>query len=208
MNQEVDYYAEAEKEVKGGTNPSWTGIVGGYALKSVTMNDKGSAVLEFHQVADEKGYSTKTFINAIDFDTIQVYEGNTKEATIINALRKETHLFKDLARNYSTEEAVDATFKGAKTLQDKVNALNSCLPANVAEVTGRVVIGYSKLNANGKSYLTIPNKMQWDSEAKEWLPFFTTNPAQKLCALPANLTLNKPQPSTEVPAEDVAVVEY
>jgi len=201
MNQEVDYEqlaVEAESKQSGG-DPSWTGIVDGYAIKEVTMHENSAAIIVFHQPSDEKGYTTKLFLNPVDTENIQVYEGDTKEAAIIKAIVKENRLFKSLARNYKTSEEVDAAFANVKGFEAKIEALKSVLPPNVGEVTGRVVIGY-----NAKGYLTIPNRLVWSGDDKQFLPFFTTDANQKLQPFPANLTRNKVQPSTEVSESEVA----
>lgn len=206
MNENVDYEQlalDAEKKGTGG-DPSWTGEVDGYAIKEVTMHENGAAIIVFHQPSDEKGYTTKLFLNPIDTENIQVYNDDTKEQAIVKAITKENRLFKQLARNYKTQEEVDAAFNGAKGFVAKVDAFKSCLPENVGEITGRVVIGYNK-----SGYLTIPNRLVWSSEDTQFLPFFTTNPDQKLQPFPANLTRNKVQPSTEVGADEVATtVEF
>lgn len=205
MNENVDYEQMAldnEKKSSGG-DPSWTGIVDGYAIKEVTTHENGSAIIVFHQPSDEKGYTTKLFLNPIDTDNIQVYEGDTKEGAIVKAITKENRLFKQLARNYKTQEEVDAAFAGAKGFAAKVEALKSCLPDNVGEVTGRVVIGY-----NAKGYLTIPNRLVWSGDDKQFLPFFSTDTNQKMQNLPSNLTRSKVQPSTEVGEAEIATVEY
>ncbi len=202
MNENVDYEQLAldnEKKSSGG-DPSWTGIVDGYAIKEVTMHENGSGIIVFCQPSDEKGYTTKLFLNPVDTENIQVYEGDTKEGAIVKAITKENRLFKQLARNYKTQEEVDAAFVGAKGFAAKIEALKTCLPANVAEITGRVVIGY-----NAKGYLTIPNRLVWSSDDKQFLPFFSTDANQKLQPFPANLTRNKVQPSTEVTEGEVAV---
>lgn len=205
MNVNVDYEQlalEAEKKGNSG-EPSWTGIVDGYALKEITRHEKGAAILVFHQPSDEKGYTTKLFLNPVDTENIQVYNGDTKEAAIVKAITKENRLFKQLARNYKTAEEVDAAFNGVKGFDAKVEALKSCLPDNVGEVTGRLVVGY-----NAKGYLAIPNKLVWSDDDKQFLPFFTTDVNQKLQNLPSNLTRSKAQPSTEVGEGEVAEVEY
>ena len=203
--ENVDYEQLAlDAEKKGGSGePSWTGIVDGYALKEITRHEKGAAILVFHQPSDEKGYTTKLFLNPIDIENIQVYSGDTKEAAIVKAITKENRLFKQLARNYKTAEEVDAVFSGVKGFDAKVEALKSCLPDNVGEVTGRLVVGY-----NAKGYLAIPNKLVWSDDDKQFLPFFTTDVNQKLQNLPSNLTRSKAQPSTEVGEGEVAEVEY
>lgn len=132
-----------------------------------------------------------------------MYEGDTKEGAIVKAITKENRLFKQLARNYKTQEEVDAAFAGAKGFVAKVEALKSCLPDNVGEVTGRVVIGY-----NAKGYLTIPNRLVWSGDDKQFLPFFSTDANQKMQNLPSNLTRSKVVPSTEVGEAEVATVEY
>lgn len=205
MNENVDYEQLAqEAENKQGGDPSWTGEVGGYAIKEVVMHENGAAIVVFHQPADEKGYTTKLFLNPVDTENIQVYEGQTKEAAIVKAIQKENRLFKQLARNYKSTEEVDAAFAGAKGFEAKVEALKSCMPDNVGEVTGRLVIGY-----NQKGYLSIPNRLVWSADDTQFLPFFTTDVNQKLQNLPTNLTRSKAQPSTEVPADQVAeTVEY
>lgn len=205
MNENVDYEQLAlDAEKKGGSGePSWTGIVDGYALKEITMHENGAAILVFHQPSDEKGYTTKLFLNPIDTENIQVYNGDTKEAAIVKAITKENRLFKQLARNYKTAEEVDAAFEGKKGFVAKVEALKSCMPDNVGDVTGRLVIGY-----NAKGYLSIPNRLVWSDDDKQFLPFFTTDANQKLQNLPANLTRSKAQPSTEVSEGEVATVEY
>lgn len=205
MNENVDYEQlalDAENK-QGGGDPSWTGIVDGYAIKEVTMHENGSAIIVFHQPSDEKGYTTKLFLNPVDTENIQVYEGDTKESAIVKAITKENRLFKQLARNYKTQEEVDAAFTGAKGFVAKVEALKSCLPENVAEITGRIVIGY-----NAKGYLTIPNKLAWSSDDKQFLPFFSTDVNQKMQNLPSNLTRSKVVPSTEVDANNVAEVSF
>lgn len=202
---QVDYELLAEEaEKKGGTGePSWTGIVDGYAIKEVTKHENGAAIIVFHQPADEKGYTTKLFLNPVDTENIKVYDGDTKEGAIVKALTKENRLFKQLARNYKSAEEVDAAFAGIKGFDNKVEALKSCLPANVGEITGRLVIGY-----NNKGYLSIPNRLVWSDDDKQFLPFFTTDTNEKLQNLPSNLSRSKPTPSTEVGEGDVATVDY
>lgn len=205
MNQDqvMDYEAmavEAEANNSGG-DPSWTGEVDGYALKEIQMHENGAAMLIFHQPADEKGYTNKLFLNPVDFENIPVYDGQTKEAAIVKAIQKENRLLKQLARNYAEADVVDAAFKDVKGFENKIKALESCLPPNVGEITGRIVIGY-----NAKGYLTIPNRLQWDGDSKRWLPFFSTNPDQQLMDLPNNLSRSKPQVDTEVQEDEV--VDY
>lgn len=192
---------QAQNATESSGDPSWTGEVDGYAVKEITKHENGAAIIVFHQPAADNDYTTKLFLNPIDFDQLNVFEGQTAESTALKAIQKENRLFKQLAKNYKTEEEVNTAFKDAKNFDAKVEALKSCLPDNVGEITGRIVIGY-----NQKGYLTIPNRLQWDSDVKRWLPFFTTNPEQQLMDLPNNLTRSKPQVSTEVTEEEA--VDY
>lgn len=197
--ENVDYEQLAlEAEAKGGTGePSWTGIVDGYTIKSASIDDNGRGAIEFYQPDNEKGFPIKLTVFPVDPENVQVYAGKTKEQTVTNMIVKENRLLKQLARQFAPSDVVDVNFAAARGLDAKIAALNTCLPDDTSTVTGRLVLGYK-----GK-YLSIPNNLEWSDDDKQFLPFFSTDPNQKMRSLPNGFTRSKPKEEAVVASEEV-----
>ncbi len=205
----MNYYQEAtEQEANQSFTPSKE-IKGMRIAGKLEINTYGAAVLQFTKpTKTDKPFTLNAWLNPVDFDKVQVYEGQTQEAANIKAVQKQLRLFKNIARQYQTEEVVNKEFADTSSFEKLVENLNNCLPDNVAEVEGRLVAGY-KLNAKDSNwYLTIPASMEWDGTNKRFLPFFTTSVDAPTRNLPDAYKLERPEVSTEVPADAVAVVEY
>ena len=185
----MNYYEKANETLDQQTG-GLTGEVSGYRLQGkAVIQDNGSALLVFTKPTKnvDKPINIKVWINPVDISKVKPFEeGGDMDKAITSAIQKELRLFKSLARQFETEEGVNKAFAKPNGFTDLVDALNKCIPDNVDQIEGRLVVGF-----NDKGYLSVPNRLQWDSDNKRWLPFFTTDPSQKLQNLPNNLTLEK-----------------
>lgn len=188
-------------------NPSWTGEVAGYRMTNFFINDKNSLELNFtkEQPQFDTQRPLRGWVNAVDMEKVNVWEGKTRQECIKNEVNKQNKLIKNLICNYVTPEEYTAHLKGfvsTGSLQDRfiqfVNHVAQLLPDNYAEVEGRLVVGYK---ANG--YLAFPTRMGWDGDARRHRPFFSVDPETQLMAMPKNLTPNKPTPEAELGEDDV-----
>lgn len=202
----MNYYQEAASQEANQSFTPTKEIKGMRIAGKLEINTYGAAVLQFTKpTKTDKPFTLNAWLNAVDFDKVQAFEGQTQEAANIKAIQKQLRLFKNIARNYQTEEVVNKAFASTSSFEELVAALNSCLPDNVAEIEGRLVAGY-KLNAKDNNwYLTIPASMEWDGDNKRFLPFFTTSVDAPTRNLPDAYKLERPEVSTEVGEGEVAV---
>lgn len=185
-------------EVVESTGNSGTGEVPGYCLTSYGLNDKGSLELVFTKTFESgKSISLKGWINDIDPEKVRVFEGQTPEQAITKAFAKMKRTVWSLVRQFADEATVTAAQGRVNSWESLVEESKACLPEGFESMEGRLVVGYKD---NG--YLAFPTRMQWDAATSRYLPFFTTDPNQKLCGL-GNLTLEKPDVA-EVATEAVS----
>lgn len=189
-NQEFNPYGG---EVAESTGNSGTGEVQGYCLTSYGLNDKGSLELVFTKTFESgKSISLKGWINDVDPEKVTVFEGQTKEKAITNAFNKMKRTVWSVVRQFADEATIGAAQGRVKaSFESLVEESKACLPEGFDKVEGRLVVGYKD---NG--YMAFPTRMQWDNDTKRYLPFFTTDPDQKLCGL-GNLTSEKPDVAVE-----------
>lgn len=201
---DLNLYGDVE-ETSGG--PSWTGEVDGYSMTEFFVNDNRS--LEIHFLKPNPNFETqrpiKMWINAVDPEKVTVWEGKTLEQCLKSEITKQNRLIKNLALNFVEQDVYEAAFKEFKpsgSLEDQfvafVNKVKELLPANYADTTGRLVVGY-----NAKGYLTCPKTMFWNEETQRYMPFFSVDPEVELQPLPSKLSRTKPVPQETVAAADV-----
>lgn len=203
MNQEFEnLYGDAQET----TGNSMTGRVSGFALTMYELNDKDSLELRFTKTFDSgKSIEIRNWVNPIDPEKVQVWEGKTQSECVKNEVMKQNKLIKNLICNYVSVEDYEAAMKSFTpqgSLLDQFKAFveltKGLLPDNFNEVTGDLMVGYK---SNG--YYSFPNKLGWDKDKKRHRPFFTTDPDTQLMDLPNNLSLEKPVPVAELEEADV-----
>ena len=199
----MNLYQEANDTLNKATGNNSTGEVSGYVLSKMEMHEKGALRIYFTKTFDSgKSMTLQCWINPTDFDAIQVFEGQTPESAKLKAAPKELSLFKSLARQFADEAQVTEAFKAVNSFPDLVAALESCV--DNAKV-GTLVVGYNpKASNDGKHYLSVPNRIVWDGDAKQWLPFFTTK-GDKLQGLGNLLASDPTETSTEVNQDEVKI---
>jgi hypothetical protein len=190
MSDYSKYYQQAAQDAEN-TGSTMVGEVN-VKMTEVKLHENGACQVVFqHTFQSGKTIDVTCWINPTDPEQVTVFDGQTKEVAIQKAFTRELKLFKQLAREVASEEKVESEFKTITCFEDNVNALNNCLQDSTS-TEGRLVIGYNK-----KGFYACPNRLQWDAASKRNLPFFSTNPDQKLMDLPSNLSLVKPAEATE-----------
>lgn len=176
---------------------SLTGEVSGFAMVHYDMNDNNSLEIHFQkEFASGKSITIKLWFNDVDPERVTPFGEETKEVAVSKAFTKLRRNVWNIIRNYADEQTITAAQKRANSWETLVSESKACLPADYSTKQGRLVVGY---NSNG--YLATPRGMQWDSDLRRYVPFFSVSEEQQLCSMPSNLSLIKPE--SDAPASNV-----